>query len=103
MMNTFLWRRFRRQKQGILDIQLELNDSTKINIEMQMEQKAHWKTRTVFYLAKMFTADLRRGEAYKKAKNALQLRFWILIWTNVHNITMSTRCAISLETSIWIY
>lgn len=64
MVNTFLWKRFRKQKQGILDIQLELNDNTRINIEMQVEQKAHWKTRTVFYLAKMFTADLRRGEAY---------------------------------------
>ncbi len=36
MMNTFLWRRFRKQKQGIPDIQLELNDDTKINIEMQI-------------------------------------------------------------------
>lgn len=36
MMNTFLWQRFRKQKQGILDIQLELNDDTKINIEMQL-------------------------------------------------------------------
>lgn len=62
LMNTFLWRRFQKQKQGILDIQLELNDNTKVNIEMQMEQKAHWKNRTVFYLAKMFTADLRRSE-----------------------------------------
>jgi len=73
MINTFLWQRFRKQKQGILDIQLELNDNTKINIEMQMEQKAHWKTRTVFYLAKMFTADLRRGEAYKKAKKCIAI------------------------------
>ena len=73
MMNTFLWKRFRNQKQGILDIQLALNDDTKINIEMQMIQKAHWKKRTVFYLAKMFTADLRRGEAYKKAKKCIAI------------------------------
>ena len=73
MMNTFLWKRFRNQKQGILDIQLALNDDTKINIEMQMMQKAHWKKRTVFYLAKMFTADLRRGEAYKKAKKCIAI------------------------------
>ena len=73
MMNTFLWKRFRNQKQGILDIQLALNDDTKINIEMQMTQKAHWKKRTVFYLAKMFTADLRRGEAYKKAKKCIAI------------------------------
>ena len=73
MMNTFLWKRFRNQKQGILDIQLALNDDTKINIEMQMTQKAHWKKRTVFYLAKMFTADLRHGEAYKKAKKCVAI------------------------------
>ena len=34
MMNPFLWKRYRKQKQGILDIQLELNDDTKINIEI---------------------------------------------------------------------
>lgn len=32
----FLRRRFRRQKQGILDVVLELNDDTKIDIEMQV-------------------------------------------------------------------
>lgn len=36
MMNTFLWQCFRKQKQGILDNQLELKDDTKINIEMQI-------------------------------------------------------------------
>ncbi len=88
LMNTFLWRRFQKQKQGILDIQLELNDNTKINIEMQMEQKAHWKNRTVFYLAKMFTADLRRGEAYRKAKKCIVitiLDFNLTIGKEYHN------------------
>ena len=47
---------------GILDIQLELNNDAKINIEIQLKQKYNWKKRSVFYLAKMFTADLRRGE-----------------------------------------
>lgn len=89
MVNTFLWKRFRKQKQGILDIQLELNDNTKINIEMQVEQKAHWKTRTVFYLAKMFTADLRRGEAYKKAKKCIAitvLDFNVIQNEEYHNV-----------------
>lgn len=65
MMNTSLWKRYQKQKQGILDVQLELNDATKINIEMQMKQKIDWDKRSVFYLAKMFTSDLRRGENYK--------------------------------------
>lgn len=73
MMNPFLWKRYRKEKLGILDIQLILNDDTKINIEMQVKYHTYWRTRTVFYLAKMFTADLRRGEAYKKAKKCVAI------------------------------
>lgn len=73
MINPFLWRRYKKQKLGILDIQLTLNDDKKINIEMQLKQKAFWKERTVFYLAKMFTADLRRGEDYKAAKKCIAI------------------------------
>lgn len=73
IMNTSLWKRYQKQKQGILDVQLELNDATKINIEMQLKQKKGWDKRTVFYLAKMFTADLRRGENYKKAKKCIAI------------------------------
>lgn len=57
IMNSFLWKRYKKQKLGILDIQLELNDDTKINIEIQLKQKYNWKKRSVFYLAKMFTAE----------------------------------------------
>lgn len=73
IMNTSLWKRYQKQKQGILDVQLELNDATKINIEMQLKQKKGWDKRTVFYLAKMFTADLRHGENYKKAKKCIAI------------------------------
>lgn len=71
IMNPFLWKRYKKQKLGILDIQLELNDDAKINIEIQLKQKQNWKKRSVFYLAKMFTADLRRGEDYEKAKRCI--------------------------------
>lgn len=73
IINPFLWKRYRNQKLGILDIQLELNNDTKINIEVQLKQKADWEKRTVFYLAKMFTADLRRNENYEKAKKCIAI------------------------------
>ncbi|MDE7206364.1 MAG: Rpn family recombination-promoting nuclease/putative transposase [Lachnospiraceae bacterium] len=71
ILNPFLWKRYKRQKLGILDIQLELNNDAKINIEIQLRQMRDWKKRSVFYLAKMFTADLRRGEDYEKAKRCI--------------------------------
>lgn len=71
ILNPFLWKRYKKQKLGILDIQLELNNDAKINIEIQLKQMQNWKKRSVFYLAKMFTADLRRGEDYEKAKRCI--------------------------------
>lgn len=73
IINPFLWRCYKKQKLGILDIQLILNDNTKINVEIQLKPQAYWEKRTIFYLAKMFTADLRRGEAYKKAKKCIAI------------------------------
>ena len=35
--NTFLWKMYRRQKLGILDVLLILNDNTKVNIELQIK------------------------------------------------------------------
>lgn len=66
LMNPFLWRRFRREKLGILDVLAELNDSTKINIELQVKVIHHWDRRQIFYLAKLYTADLLIGEDYTR-------------------------------------
>lgn len=43
--NTFLWRRYFREKQGILDVLIELNNSSKINIELQIRALAYWDKR----------------------------------------------------------
>jgi len=73
IINPFLWKRYQNQKQGILDIQMELNDDTKINVEIQLKSKQDWEKRSVFYLAKMFTTDLKRGEHYEKAKKCIAI------------------------------
>ncbi len=35
--NTFLWKRYRNQKLGILDVLMEMNDNTKINVSAPIE------------------------------------------------------------------
>lgn len=69
--NTFLWTQHKRQKQGILDVLLILNDNSKINIELQIRIQAYWDRRSLFYLAKIFTADLLRGENYHKLQRCI--------------------------------
>ena len=69
--NPFLWKRYARQKQGILDVRVELNDDSRVNIELQIRMMAHWDKRSLFYLAKMFTEDLLVGERYHKLKKCI--------------------------------
>lgn len=69
--NTFLWRRYSREKQGILDVLIELNNSSKINIELQIRALAYWDKRCMFYLAKLFTEGLLRGEHYERLKRCV--------------------------------
>ena len=69
--NTFLWRRYKKQKQGILDILILLNDDSKVNIELQVKVLAHWDKRSLFYLSKTFSEDLLTGENYSKLKKCI--------------------------------
>ncbi len=73
MANPFLRRTFRRQKQGIMDIALVLNDNTKINIEMQVYRQKHYTQRKLYYLARMYTDDLMIGEKYKKLRRCISI------------------------------
>lgn len=66
MVNPLLRRKFRRQKQGILDVVLILNDDTKIDIEMQIRAQKHWTKRNLYYLGRMYTDELMIGEHYNK-------------------------------------
>ena len=69
--NTFLWKRYRKQKQGILDVVVELNNDSKVNIELQIEVLSYWDKRSLFYLSKLFTEGLLSGQKYEKLKRCI--------------------------------
>ena len=69
--NTFLWKRHRKQKQGILDVVVELNNDSKVNIELQIEVLSYWDKRSLFYLSKLFTEGLLSGQKYEKLKRCI--------------------------------
>ena len=71
LLNPFLWRRQQNQKQGILDVLIELNDDTKINIEIQVKSIAGWDKRQLFYLSKLYTADLHVGNKYSSLRRCI--------------------------------
>ena len=51
-------------KTGILDVKLKLTNGTVIDIEIQASWNASFVKRTLFYWAKMYTADFKAGESY---------------------------------------
>ena len=71
LLNPFLRKRYKKQKLGILDILLELNDDTRINIEIQLKASSSWDRRQIFYLSKLFTSDLKVGENYSRLKRCI--------------------------------
>lgn len=69
----FLWKRRARQKQGILDMALEMDSGVKVNVELQVRRQSAWTKRELFYLAKMFTEDLRAGQDYGRLRRCVSI------------------------------
>ena len=69
--NTFLSRRSRWEKEGILDVRLLLNDDRRIDIELQIREVAAWDKRSLFYLSKMYSEGAHTGEEYSQLKKCI--------------------------------
>lgn len=52
---------------------LELNDDTKINVELQIRMQKHWIKRQLFYLARMYDEDLKLGQDYRKLRKCISI------------------------------
>ena len=60
-------------KTGILDVKFKLTDGTVIDIEIQASWNASFVKRTLFYWAKMYTADFKAGESYDKLHRCIAI------------------------------
>ena len=71
MGNSFLRRRHRKMKQGILDVKVFLQDGTRINLEMQLRRQKFWEKRSLYYLAKMFADILFVGGHFDRLRRCI--------------------------------
>ncbi|MGP1593848.1 MAG: Rpn family recombination-promoting nuclease/putative transposase [Treponema sp.] len=60
-------------KTGILDVKLKLSNGTLIDIEIQASWNASFVKRTLFYWAKMYTADFKAGESYERLHKCIAI------------------------------
>ena len=71
ILNTALRKEHEDDKQGILDVRLLLNSDQEVDIEIQLSELRVWADRSLFYLSKMFTEQIRLGESYRVIKKCV--------------------------------
>ena len=71
--NTDLRKVHTDDKQGILDVNVLMNDSTEIDIEIQLSELRVWPERSVFYLAKKYVDQIKEGEPYSLLKKCVSI------------------------------
>ena len=60
-------------KLGILDVMVEMEDGTKINMEMQVAYFAYWSNRILFYVSKTYSGQIKEGEGYDVMKKCIHV------------------------------
>ncbi len=61
------------EKQGILDVRIQMNNQTEIDIEIQLSILTVWADRALFYLSKMYTEQIKPGQNYTVFKKCVSI------------------------------
>ena len=69
--NPVLRRFYPEDKMGILDVLVRFNNNTTCNIEMQMVNTGEIIERMLFYWAKAFTKNIKKGENYHNLERTI--------------------------------
>ena len=73
ILNVELQRTHSEDKLGILDVRVCLNDETEIDIEIQIDPMSIWADRSLFYLSKMYAAQISAGDSYRLLKKCISI------------------------------
>lgn len=60
-------------KLGILDVKVLLTDGSQVNIEIQLAFQKSWAERTLFYICKMYSDQLNKGQRYDQLKKCIHI------------------------------
>ena len=59
----------------ILDVLIKLENGTQVGMEMQVAKYDYWTNRILFYLCRMFTGQIGKGDTYDKLKKCIHVSF----------------------------
>lgn len=73
LLPTHLRKEFAEDKLGILDVRVLLEGNVQIDIEMQVITFTYWTERSLFYLSKMYTEQIKEGDSYDVLKKCIHI------------------------------
>lgn len=73
LLPTVLRQDYPDDKLGVLDVRVLMEDGSQIDMEMQVTYFEYWDARVLFYLSKIFTEQLKKGEPYEKLKKCIHV------------------------------
>ncbi len=73
LLPTILPAEYSDGKLGVLDVAVLLKDGTQIDMEMQVIYFSYWTNRILFYLGKLYTGQIKKGDSYEKLKKCIHV------------------------------
>lgn len=58
-------------KLGILDLELNINNNEKVDVEIQLIERANFAERLLFYFSRLYASEIKRGDSYTEAKKVI--------------------------------
>ena len=66
-----LYREKPDDKLGVLDLELEINNNEKVDVEVQLIERENFEERLLYYFSKLYGSTIKIGEDYTKVKKVL--------------------------------
>ena len=73
ILNSYLRKGHEEDKQGILDVRILMNNDTEIDTEIHLSELKVWADRSLFYISKMYTDQIRQGQKYDVFKKCVSI------------------------------
>ncbi len=73
ILNSNLRKLHENDKLGILDVRILMNDDTQIDTEIQLSELKIWSDRALFYISKMYTDQIGKGQKYDVLKKCVSI------------------------------
>ena len=68
-----LFREKPEDKLEVLDLELDINDNEKVDVEIQLVDRSNIQERLLFYFSKLYYNEIKKGDDYKRAKRVVMV------------------------------